>query len=273
MNVQRSLHPQYHDWGALEQGPEPPTAPRVLQHKRLPTAPGVCSLRCVFTLDGLNAEHKFWVWVTILGCMSRHFHFLSVGQCTKFVRLTWTCFEIFPPIRKKTNHMESYWNERIFPIKIQNKGKSGQRFQSHFRYFNDILLAKKGWLSIPYQYMKHSSHRSHFQTKQLFVGQFAKFVWPTGALCEISFTLIKFPVTWIPFKMSGFKPCLWPYRNGRLLLNMFGLFEEIIGQVKWNLSSDLTHVWWHVCFFVFMTKTEARIQSKQKSKYLFHWFS
>ncbi len=35
---------------------------------------------CVFTavcvhLDGLNAEHKFLVWVTILGHMSRHFHF------------------------------------------------------------------------------------------------------------------------------------------------------------------------------------------------------
>ncbi len=27
------------------------------------------------TLDGLNAEHKFRVWVTILGRMSRHFHF------------------------------------------------------------------------------------------------------------------------------------------------------------------------------------------------------
>ncbi len=32
----------------------------------------VCSLLCVCTLDGLNAEHKFWVWVTILGRMSRH---------------------------------------------------------------------------------------------------------------------------------------------------------------------------------------------------------
>ncbi len=30
---------------------------------------------CVCTLDGLNAEHKFRVWVTILGCMSRQFHF------------------------------------------------------------------------------------------------------------------------------------------------------------------------------------------------------
>ncbi len=34
----------------------------------------VCSLLCVCTLDGLNAEHKFRVWVTILGRMSCHFH-------------------------------------------------------------------------------------------------------------------------------------------------------------------------------------------------------
>ncbi len=33
----------------------------------------VCSLLCVCTLDGLNAEHKFRVWVTILGRMSRFF--------------------------------------------------------------------------------------------------------------------------------------------------------------------------------------------------------
>ncbi len=32
----------------------------------LPAAPGVCSLLCVH-LDGLNAEHTFQVWVTILG--------------------------------------------------------------------------------------------------------------------------------------------------------------------------------------------------------------
>ncbi len=67
-----SLHPQYHDWG--EQGTEPPTAPRAPQHW-LPTAPGVCSLLCVCTLDGSNAEHKFRVWVTILGRMSLHFPF------------------------------------------------------------------------------------------------------------------------------------------------------------------------------------------------------
>ncbi len=33
----------------------------------------VCSLLCVCTSDGLNAEHRFWVWVTILGRMSLHF--------------------------------------------------------------------------------------------------------------------------------------------------------------------------------------------------------
>ncbi len=38
----------------------------------------MCSLLCVRTLDGLNAEHKFRVWVTILGSMSRHFHFFFV---------------------------------------------------------------------------------------------------------------------------------------------------------------------------------------------------
>ncbi len=39
----------------------------------------MCVCVCVFTavcvhLDGLNAEHKFRVWVTISGHMSLHFH-------------------------------------------------------------------------------------------------------------------------------------------------------------------------------------------------------
>ncbi len=81
-------YPQYHAWGeTLEQGTEPPTAPRALQHKWLPTATGVCSrcvcvcsrltAVCVCTQDGLNAEHKFRVWVTILGHMSHPLLFLS----------------------------------------------------------------------------------------------------------------------------------------------------------------------------------------------------
>ncbi len=58
VNVQRFLH---HNRGALELGTEPPTAPLASQHKWLPTAPGVCvcSLLCVCSLDGLNAEYKF----------------------------------------------------------------------------------------------------------------------------------------------------------------------------------------------------------------------
>ncbi len=54
VNNKHSLHLQYHDRGEnLEQGTEPPTAPRVLQHW-LPTAPGVYTL---------NAEHKFHCWL------------------------------------------------------------------------------------------------------------------------------------------------------------------------------------------------------------------
>ncbi len=72
VNNERSLHLLYHDWGeTLEQGTEPPTAPRPPQHWQ-PTAPGVCS-RCVCVhycvcmhLDGINAEHKFQVWVATL---------------------------------------------------------------------------------------------------------------------------------------------------------------------------------------------------------------
>ncbi len=84
--VQRFLHLQYHDWGALEQDTEPPTAPRVPQHKWLSTAPGVCSRFVgVCTLDGLIAEHEFWVWVTILGRMSLQF-FTSLSWRSHFYR-------------------------------------------------------------------------------------------------------------------------------------------------------------------------------------------
>jgi len=38
----------------------------------------VCVCVCVcLTLDGLKAEHEFRVWVSILGRMSRHFHFYN----------------------------------------------------------------------------------------------------------------------------------------------------------------------------------------------------
>ncbi len=45
----------------------------------------VYSLLCVCTLDGLNVEHKFRVWVTIFGRMSRHFHF-SLSNIICYIR-------------------------------------------------------------------------------------------------------------------------------------------------------------------------------------------
>ncbi len=71
----------------FEQDNKPPTAPRAPQHKRLPTSPGVCSLLCVCVhLDGLNAEHKFRIWVSILGHTSLHyliFVYINVNICPK----------------------------------------------------------------------------------------------------------------------------------------------------------------------------------------------
>ncbi len=48
---------------------------------------GVCSLLCVCTLDGSNAEHKFRVWVTILGRMSRHSlkYIFGVNNCSSWI--------------------------------------------------------------------------------------------------------------------------------------------------------------------------------------------
>ncbi len=73
---QHSLHLQYHDWGALKQGTEPPTAPRAPQHTCLPTAPGVCSLLCVCVHFGWD---KYRALILSIGYhtwprMSRHFH-------------------------------------------------------------------------------------------------------------------------------------------------------------------------------------------------------
>ncbi len=80
----------------LSKAPEPPTCSLGAQHKWLPTAPGVCSRWvcvhcCVCTLDGLIAEHKFRVWVTILGHMSRHFTFLMQCLASYNMLIDWLC--------------------------------------------------------------------------------------------------------------------------------------------------------------------------------------
>ncbi len=65
VNVQRSLHPQYHDKAPLSKVPNPELLPGRRSLKWLPTDPGVCSrCVCVFTavcvhLGWVNAEHEF----------------------------------------------------------------------------------------------------------------------------------------------------------------------------------------------------------------------
>ncbi len=49
---------------------------------------GVCVHCCVCTLDGLIAEHKFRVWVTILGRMSLHFTYKQLKQKVTFWEVT-----------------------------------------------------------------------------------------------------------------------------------------------------------------------------------------
>ncbi len=83
-------------FSTIEQGTEPPTAPRALQHW-LSTAPGVCSWCVCVHLDGLNAEHKFRVWVCVchthtLGHMPLHFHH-SMFLIVKYI---FTPIEITP---------------------------------------------------------------------------------------------------------------------------------------------------------------------------------
>ncbi len=76
---QHSLHPQYHYWGVLEQGTEPPIAPRALE-QWLPTALGVCSqcvcsllCVCVCALGWVKCRapissmgHHTWQFITLL---------------------------------------------------------------------------------------------------------------------------------------------------------------------------------------------------------------
>ncbi len=81
-----SFHLQYHDEVPLSKSPNPQLLPgrrsingcpllRVCVH-------GVCVHCCVCALGWVNAEHEFRVWVTILGCMSRHFLFLKKKNIT-----------------------------------------------------------------------------------------------------------------------------------------------------------------------------------------------
>ncbi len=137
VNLQRYLHPQYHDWGALEQDTEPSTAPRAPQHEWLSTAPGVCSrcvCVCVCALDGLNAEHKFRVWVTILGRMSHHFHCIKTQHITKSLK-----HKIIKNINKYYKYCKTlvvtlfyFTTFNIYLIFILGYNKAKQHFHLYF---------------------------------------------------------------------------------------------------------------------------------------------
>ncbi len=87
VNVQRSLHLQYHDEVPFEQGTEPPTAPRALQHKWLPTAPGVCVFIavCVCTWIGKcrariqRKGHHTWLYAIFTFSLSLYKHMWQYG--------------------------------------------------------------------------------------------------------------------------------------------------------------------------------------------------
>ncbi len=86
------FHLQYHDWGeTLEQGPNHQLFLGRCSNMAVHCSGCVFTV-CVFTavfvrLYGLNAEHKFWVWVTILGHTSLHFHSISLCLAAQIILL------------------------------------------------------------------------------------------------------------------------------------------------------------------------------------------
>ncbi len=89
-------HLQYHDWGAIEQGTESPTAPRAPQHKWLPTALScsrlcVCVHCCVCALwwDKCRAQipsmgHHTWSYVMSLSLSQRSAHHVTDREPQKW---------------------------------------------------------------------------------------------------------------------------------------------------------------------------------------------
>ncbi len=76
----------------LSKAPNPQLLPGRRSINGCPLLRAVFTL-CVRTLDGINAEHKFRVWVTILGRMSLHSLFISSGVTgTNFVLSVYVFF-------------------------------------------------------------------------------------------------------------------------------------------------------------------------------------
>ncbi len=78
VNVQRSLPLQHHDEVPLSKAPNPQLLPGRRNINGRPLL-RVCVHCCVCALGGVNADHEFRVWVTVLGCISLHFIYFFIA--------------------------------------------------------------------------------------------------------------------------------------------------------------------------------------------------
>ncbi len=60
-NVLRSLHPQYHDWGDLEQGTEAPGAAALAAHCSGCVCESVCECVCVCVCESVCECLRTWM--------------------------------------------------------------------------------------------------------------------------------------------------------------------------------------------------------------------
>ncbi len=123
-----TIHLQYHDWGAHEQGTEPLTAPRASQHKWLPTAPCVCSLLCVCVHFGwvkCRAQipsmcHHTWPYVTSLSlyCLWNACMDVLTNVLTSiYGKLKYTLMSFL--LKLESHHVFIYMCNYTFKMKLQ----------------------------------------------------------------------------------------------------------------------------------------------------------
>ncbi len=105
----------------------------------------VCSLLCVCTLDGLNAEHKFRVWVTILGRMSRHFTLYFTLLFWSYSHTDVACKTDVWAAMRLAHHSDNC------NLQINIKSKSVQQFNFYIMiYLHHPKTNIKGLTSHPY---------------------------------------------------------------------------------------------------------------------------
>ncbi len=110
---------------ALEQGTEPPTAPRAPQHKWLPTTPGVCSqYACVFT-----AVCVYIVWVKCRAKIPKMGHHtwsyvLSLVTWCCACSQTWEKYKSILPFQYSIVNSINGFVKQLFTFVLSNVTKS-----------------------------------------------------------------------------------------------------------------------------------------------------